>query len=301
MADDRLHAPPGGWGDAVYVVTVKTDGVKRKLDEAPVKERESKVVKTIEPAKNDDLIVLGLSWKATEEDMREYFTQFGEVALCEVKKEHDTNRSKGFGFVRFVDNEVTRKVLRETHVICGRKTDVKIPNKEPHSTKLFVGRLPNGITDSEVREHFEEYGELTDVYLPKPPRGFGFITFKDGEDAHQAQQANHVLKGNRLNVTTADPKGGNKGHGQDRARGQDSFSTACSTPLNKGMDPVNHQPPTMGFQPGNVNLNEMMAVFNNAQQMAALLSQQQNSMATNNVQGTTPNMGNSQDTPFNKW
>jgi len=321
MADGKLHAPPGGWTDVIYLVTVKTDGVKRKLDEAPspVKERESKIVKSergseSEPTKNDDLIVLGLSWKATEEDMRDHFSQFGEVALCEVKKEHETNRSKGFGFVRYVDNEVTKKVLRETHIICGRKCDVKIPNREPHSTKLFVGRLPNGITECEVREHFDEFGELTDVYIPKPPRGFGFITFKEGEDARDAQAANHVLKGNRLNVTSADPKGGDKGKGRSGNFQQQSGNFQqqsgnfqqqsgnfhpASTPLNKGMDPGNLQS-AMGFPCGGVNLTDMMAVFNNAQQMAALLSQQQNNLSMNNSQESTPNMGNSQETQ-QKW
>lgn len=32
-----------------------------------------------------DLIVLGLPWKSTEEDMRKYFSQFGELLLVQVK------------------------------------------------------------------------------------------------------------------------------------------------------------------------------------------------------------------------
>ena len=31
-----------------------------------------------------DLIVLGLPWKATAEDMKEYFQKFGEVVMAEV-------------------------------------------------------------------------------------------------------------------------------------------------------------------------------------------------------------------------
>ena len=33
-----------------------------------------------------DLIVLGIPWKSTEEVVRRYFEQYGEVVLCEVKK-----------------------------------------------------------------------------------------------------------------------------------------------------------------------------------------------------------------------
>ena len=31
-----------------------------------------------------DLIVLGLPWKTTAEDMKEYFQKFGEVVMAEV-------------------------------------------------------------------------------------------------------------------------------------------------------------------------------------------------------------------------
>jgi hypothetical protein len=33
-----------------------------------------------------DLIVLGIPWKSTEEVVRHYFEQYGEVVLCEVKR-----------------------------------------------------------------------------------------------------------------------------------------------------------------------------------------------------------------------
>ena len=33
-----------------------------------------------------DLIVLGIPWKSTEEVVRRYFEQYGEVVLCEVNE-----------------------------------------------------------------------------------------------------------------------------------------------------------------------------------------------------------------------
>jgi RNA recognition motif-containing protein len=33
-----------------------------------------------------DLIVLGIPWKSTEEAVRRYFEQYGEVVLCEVNE-----------------------------------------------------------------------------------------------------------------------------------------------------------------------------------------------------------------------
>lgn len=34
--------------------------------------------------KCSDLIVLGLPWKSTEEDLRKYFSQFGELLMVQV-------------------------------------------------------------------------------------------------------------------------------------------------------------------------------------------------------------------------
>lgn len=35
--------------------------------------------------KTSDLIVLGLPWKTTEQDLKEYFSTFGEVLMVQVK------------------------------------------------------------------------------------------------------------------------------------------------------------------------------------------------------------------------
>lgn len=41
-------------------------------------------LKRIERKKCSDLIVLGLPYKTTEEELREYFEQFGEVLVSQV-------------------------------------------------------------------------------------------------------------------------------------------------------------------------------------------------------------------------
>jgi len=38
--------------------------------------------------KCSDLIVLGLPWKTTEQQLREYFESFGEVLMAQVCKVH---------------------------------------------------------------------------------------------------------------------------------------------------------------------------------------------------------------------
>ena len=60
---------------------------KRKIEESPnaVKEPESKMTKMSATEENSgDLIVLGLPWKTTSEEMKEYFQKFGVVNMAEV-------------------------------------------------------------------------------------------------------------------------------------------------------------------------------------------------------------------------
>ena len=40
--------------------------------------------KRMDKMKCSDLIVLGLPWKSTEEDLRSYFSQFGELLMVQV-------------------------------------------------------------------------------------------------------------------------------------------------------------------------------------------------------------------------
>ena len=42
--------------------------------------------KRVEKSKCSDLIVLGLPWKTTEQELRTYFEPFGEVLMAQVSK-----------------------------------------------------------------------------------------------------------------------------------------------------------------------------------------------------------------------
>lgn len=56
---------------------------KRKGEEGL--DNPSAKTKRLDRQKCSDLIVLGLPWKSTEEDLRNYFTQFGELLMVQVR------------------------------------------------------------------------------------------------------------------------------------------------------------------------------------------------------------------------
>ena len=50
-----------------------------------IKVAEDEEEEETDPDKPIDLILLGLPWKTTEEDIEEYFEPFGEIVMVQVK------------------------------------------------------------------------------------------------------------------------------------------------------------------------------------------------------------------------
>ncbi len=87
--------------------------------------------------------------------------------------------------------------------------------------KLFVGNLPFSATEGEIRNLFQEYGEVERVSIitdrdTGKPRGFAFVEMPQEEDAEKAVAALNGKRfgGRTLNVNEARPKearGGGRG------------------------------------------------------------------------------------------
>ena len=57
------------------------------------------------------LFVGSLPYSTTDDDLRQLFAEFGEVVSAKVIFDRETNRSKGFGFVEFDDDEAAKKAI----------------------------------------------------------------------------------------------------------------------------------------------------------------------------------------------
>jgi RNA recognition motif-containing protein len=57
------------------------------------------------------LFVGSLPYSMTDDDLRQLFADFGEVASAKVIIDRDNNRSKGFGFVELNDDEAAKKAI----------------------------------------------------------------------------------------------------------------------------------------------------------------------------------------------
>lgn len=209
LLEGRFQPPEDGWSNHVYICVFPKEN-KRKSDDHP--ENSTAKTKRMEMRlKCSDLIVLGLPWKTSEQDLRAYFESFGELLMAQVKKDSKTGQSKGFGFIRFANYDSQVRVLSQRHLIDGRWCDVKIPNSKVGGTpqvpcKVFVGRCTEDITADDLRDYFCKFGEVTDVFIPKPFRAFSFVTFLDPEVAQSLCGEDHIIKGTSVHVSNAAPK-----------------------------------------------------------------------------------------------
>jgi len=253
LADGRLFPPADtGWSNTLFVSVLPKMGEYEMMDkrksesESGVSEmsggqmggRERKTQKN----KCSDLIVLGLPWKTSEQELREYFEPFGEVLMAQVKKDIKTGQSKGFGFIRFSSYESQMRVLAQRHMIDGRWCDVKIPNSKEGQVqqvpcKVFVGRCTEDMSADDLKDYFSKFGEVTDVFIPKPFRAFAFITFLDPEVAQSLCGEDHIVKGVSVHVSNAAPK-------TDPSRQQPGFPRGGQPGIrDKGQSPFGPQSP----------------------------------------------------------
>lgn len=235
--------PPAdtGWGNLICIAVIpKLENVEklRKSEDTGDMNGRSK---RNDRSKCSDLIVLGLPWKTSEQELREYFEPFGEVLMAQVKKEIKTGQSKGFGFIRFSSYEAQMRVLAQRHMIDGRWCDVKIPNSKEGQVqqvpcKVFVGRCTEDMAAEDLKEYFAKFGEVTDVFIPKPFRAFSFITFLDPEVAQSLCGEDHIVKGVSVHVSNAAPK-------TDPTRQHAGFPRGPVQGRDKGQSPFGPQPP----------------------------------------------------------
>ncbi len=54
------------------------------------------------------LYVGNLAWRATEAELKEFFSQFGTVRSASIVTDRDTGRSRGFGFVEIDDADMAK-------------------------------------------------------------------------------------------------------------------------------------------------------------------------------------------------
>ena len=72
--------------------------------------------------------------------------------------------------------------------------------------KVFVGRCTEDMNANDLRDYFGKYGEVVDVFIPKPFRAFAFVTFAEADIAQSLCGEDHIIKGASVHISNAAPK-----------------------------------------------------------------------------------------------
>lgn len=74
---------------------------------------------------SQNLFIGNLAYTTTDDSLKEFFSQLGEVAYAKVVIDRDTNRSKGFGFVEYSDEANNQKAVDDLN---GKELDGRAIN-----------------------------------------------------------------------------------------------------------------------------------------------------------------------------
>ena len=151
----------------------------------------------------------GLDDSISDDDLREYFSQFGAVSEVLQLYHPDSERKRGVGFITFDDEDpVDKIVLIGSHMIKGRALEAQKALSERNNDKsgeeakkptdptdkamrkLFLRKLSKETTEESLTEYFGQFGEVVDVKIPNDRRSgnkatYGFLTFSTLEETDE--------------------------------------------------------------------------------------------------------------------
>lgn len=86
-----------------------------------------------------NIYVSNLSFNVQDEDLREFFAEYGEVSSAKVIMDKFTNRSRGFGFVEMSDNAAAQKAITELDGATVEGRAIKVSEAKPREERSNTG------------------------------------------------------------------------------------------------------------------------------------------------------------------
>ncbi|KAK9946564.1 hypothetical protein M0R45_012023 [Rubus argutus] len=160
------------------------------------------------------IFVGDLAADVTDSLLHETFSsKYPSVKAAKVVFDANTGRSKGYGFVRFGDENERSQAMTEMNGIYCSSRPMRIGAATPRkssgyqqqvgyalngtptqgfqsdgdatNTTIFVGGLDPNVTDEDLRQPFSQYGEIVSVKIPVG-KGCGFVQFANRNNAEEA-------------------------------------------------------------------------------------------------------------------
>ena len=82
-----------------------------------------------------NIYVSNLSFNVQDEDLKEFFTEYGEVSSAKVITDKFTGKSRGFGFVEMSDDEAAKKAIAELDQATVEGRSIRVMEAKPKEEK----------------------------------------------------------------------------------------------------------------------------------------------------------------------
>ncbi|KAF8010936.1 hypothetical protein BT93_J1539 [Corymbia citriodora subsp. variegata] len=151
---DRKTGQPRGFGFVTYADPSVVDKVIEETHiingkQVEIKRTIPKGAAGSKDFKTKKIFVGGIPTAVTEDEFKDFFTQFGEVKEHQIMRDHSTNRSRGFGFITFESELAVDDLLAKGNrlELAGaqveiKKAEPKKPNAPPAPSKRYSDSRP---------------------------------------------------------------------------------------------------------------------------------------------------------------
>jgi len=149
-----------------------------------------------------NVFIKNLDKNIDNKSLYDTFSAFGNILSCKIMTD-ESGQSKGFGFVHFetqeaADSAITKvngMLLADKKVFVGRfmpRTQRDIGGVQRKFTNIFVKNFGDQLDEEKLRELFSQHGKITsckiEVDEAGKPKGFGFCSYENPEEAEAAVQ-----------------------------------------------------------------------------------------------------------------
>ena len=116
------------------------------------------------------IFIGSLNYNTTDEQLKQYYSQWGEVAESIVPKDNRTKLSKGFGFIIYAESKsldvamkarphkLNDRTLEPRRAI--RRDEADNPAANASTNKLFYGPLGRDCTRDDIGNYFARHGNF---------------------------------------------------------------------------------------------------------------------------------------------
>lgn len=203
----------------------KKTGIKPKRDV----QRNEKVKSVQKKApKEEELTIIDVS---EDESASESEDAVNEEEEQEQENEQEDSEEEGseeeeFGGFSSTDEEDSeeeeenedeagpKKKSKESHEVKQLPKQSALSTKQSKKLKkglIYIGRLPEDFEESELKKYFNQFGDITNVNVPRSKKSgrskhFAFVEFDNVDDAKVAQETmnNYLLLNHQLKVNLVD-------------------------------------------------------------------------------------------------